>query len=298
MKSLMSGTEKVLGMRALKLIVLIPFLLAGCLDVSNPEETQLTKELKAIEDYLAGVTFLHVTSGNNSGIRIGVSKFGTGAPPHQGQVVKATYTGRLLSDWSIFETGTINGKLETIPVDGLRYGIESLPEGTTATIFLASNLAFGSVGSSKVPGNTTIAYEVFLENVERTTTELTQFKSDTTAIRSHLNDKAITAIAHPSGIWYRIDTPGSGVSPNVYKLVTFNYKGIILTTGAVFQSGDVSKQIVFGLIDGLKIGLPLMKVGDKTTFYIPSGLAYGSNGTNSIPANANLIFEISLSAIE
>lgn len=286
-------------MRAWKLVAIIPLVvLAGCLDVSNPEQEQLTKQLEAIAEHLKTATFEEVTSGNNSGIRIGVSQFGSGAPPHQGQVVKVTYTGRILSDWSVFETGTINDKLEAIPVDGLRYGIESLPEGSTATIFLASNLAFGSAGTSKVPGNTPIVYEVYLEKVTKTTVELTQFKSDTTAIRKYLNDKAIVATAHPSGIWYRIDTPGTGVSPNVYKLVTFNYTGSILTTGSIFQSGDIPKQIVFGLIDGLKIGIPLMKVGDIATFYIPSGLGYGVGGSSLIAPNSNLIFEISLSAVE
>lgn len=285
-------------MRVWKLVLMVPFVLAGCLDGGNSDQTQLLKELEAIEEHLKTATFEEVTSGNNSGIRIAVSQFGSGAPPHQGQVVKVTYTGRLLSDWSVFETGTIEDKLETIPVDGLRYGIESLPEGSTATIFLASNLAFGPAGSSKVPGNTTIAYEVFLEKVTKTTGELTQFKSDTTAIRKYLDEKGLVATAHPSGIWYRIDTSSSGISPNVYKLVTFNYKGMILATGSIFQSGNIPKQIVYGLIDGLKIGIPLMKVGEIATFYIPSGLGYGSTGSSSIPANANLIFEISLTAIE
>jgi FKBP-type peptidyl-prolyl cis-trans isomerase len=279
-------------------VVMVPFLLAGCLNTSDPEQDQLTKELKAIDDFLTTKTFEQVTAGNNSGIRIGVSQFGSGAPPHQGQMVKATYTGRLLSDWSVFETGTINDKIENILLDGLRYGIGSLPEGSTATIFLASNLAYGSVGTTKVPANTTIAFEVFLEKIDKTTSELTQFKTDTTAISKFLKDKAIAATAHPSGIWYTVDTRGIGATPNVYKLVTFNYKGSILSTGSVFQTGEVSKQIVFGLIDGLKIGIPTMKVGDITTFYIPSGLGYGPAGTTSIPANANLIFEISLTAIE
>lgn len=285
-------------MRAIRLICILPFALAGCLDLSNTDESQLARELKAMEEYIQTATFEHVTDGNNSGIRIGVTQFGTGAPPHEGQVVKYTYTGRILSDWSVFETGSFNAKLETIPVQGLRYGVESITEGTTATIFVASNYGFGTVGSSKVPGNTTIVYEVFLEKVEKTAAQLTQFKSDTTAIHNYLNEKALTATAHPSGIWYRIDTPGAGTAPNVYKLVTFNYKGTILSTGAVFQAGDVSKQIVFGLIDGLKVGIPLMKAGGIATFYIPSGLGYGPGGSSSIPANANLIFEIRLSAVE
>ncbi|MEK6781751.1 MAG: FKBP-type peptidyl-prolyl cis-trans isomerase [Bacteroidota bacterium] len=281
-----------------KLITILPLLFASCLDVSNPADTQLAKELKAIDDYVAGATFIKVTSGNNSGIRIGVTSFGSGAPPHEGQTVTAIYTGRLLSDWSIFETDTINDKLEKIPVRGLRFGIESLPEGTTATIFLASIYGFGPRGSSKVPGNTTIAYEVTLEKVVKTDEELTQFKEDTTAIHSYLDDEAITAIGHPSGIWYSSDSNSTGLSPNVYELVSFHYKGTLLSSGEIFQEGDISKQIIFSLIDGLKIGLPLIKTGTTATFYIPSGLGYGPTGSSSIPANSNLIFEIKLNSVE
>jgi FKBP-type peptidyl-prolyl cis-trans isomerase FkpA len=273
-------------------------LLSGCLDVSNPEAEQLQNEIKAINNYLAGASFKEVTTGNNSGIQIGISDFGLGAPPHNGQTVVVTYTGRLLSDWSIFETGTIDDKLESIAINGLRYGIESIPEGTTATIFIASNHAFGSAGTSKVPANATVAYEVVLEKVVKTDLELTQFKADTATIRSYLTDHNITATKLPSGVWYSSDEAGTGTKPNLYDLVTFHYKGSILSTGVVFQEGDISRQIIYDLIDGLKIGLPLIKTGTTATFYIPSGLGYGPVGSNLISPNANLIFEIKLNGVE
>ena len=285
-------------MRVINIIILIPFLLAGCLDVSNTNEMQLTNELKAIDDYLKTATFVHVTDGNNQGVRIGVIEFGIGPPPHEGQVVNATFIGHLLSDWSVFETVTFNDRVELIPVIGLRAAVESLPEGTKATIFIASNYGFGPAGTLKVPGNTTIAYEVVLDKVIKTSTELIQFKSDTTAIQKYLKDAAINANVHPTGIRYTIDKTGTGASPDVFDLVSFQYKGSMLSTGAIFQESEIKKQIVFGLIDGLKIGFPLLKVGDAATFYIPSGLGYGPLGTSLIPPNSNLIFEIKLTAFE
>ena len=285
-------------MHKTKIVFLVAFLLSCCLDVSNPEAEQLQNEIKAINNYLAGATFIEVTTGNNSGIQIGISDFGSGAPPHNGQTVTVSYTGRLLSDWSIFETGTINDKLESLPVSGLRYGIESIPEGTTATIFIASNFAFGSAGTSKVPGNATVAYEVVLEKVAKTDLELTQFKSDTTTIRNYLADHNSAATKLPSGVWYSSDEAGTGTKPNLYDLVTFHYKGSILSTGVVFQEGDISREIIYNLIDGLKIGLPLIKTGTTATFYIPSGLGYGPVGSNLISPNANLIFEVKLNGID
>ena len=80
----------------------------------------------------------------------------------------------------------------------------------------------------------------------------------------------------------------------MYDLVTFPYKGIILSSGVISQQGEISKQIIFSLIDGLKIGLPLIKTETTATFYIPSGATESS----LIAANSNLIFEITLDAVE
>ena len=38
----------------------------------------------------------------------------------------------------------------------------------------------------------------------------------------------------------------------------------------------------------------LMNKGAKATLYIPSGLAYGNQAIGDIPANSNLIFEVTL----
>lgn len=285
-------------MRAIKIVFLVSLLLSSCLDVTDHEAVQLQDEIKAIDNYLSGVTFKKVTKGNNSGIQIGITSFGSGAPPHNGQTVKVSYTGRLLSDWSIFETGTIDDLLESIPVRGLRYGIESIPEGTQATIFMASSNAFGKVGTEKVPPNATVAYEVVLEKVVMSDLELVQFKADTTTIRNYLAFQKIKATKVANGIWYSSDDAGTGTKPTLYDLISFNYKGSLLSTGSVFQEGEISKQIMFDLIDGLKIGLPLIKNGTTATFYIPSGLGYGTNASSTIPANSNLIFEIKLSGVE
>jgi FKBP-type peptidyl-prolyl cis-trans isomerase len=286
------------SMRAIKIVFLASLLLSSCLDVTDHEAIQLQDEIKAINNYLSGVTFKKVTKGNNSGIQIGITSFGSGAPPHNGQTVKVSYTGRLLSDWSIFETGTIDDVLESIPVRGLRYGIESIPEGTQATIFMASSHAFGKVGTEKVPPNATIAYEVVLEKVVMTDLELVQFKADTTTIRNYLAFQKIKATKVANGIWYSSDDAGTGTKPTLYDLISFTYKGSLLSTGSVFQEGEISKQIMFDLIDGLKIGLPLIKNGTRATFYIPSGLGYGTNASSTIPANSNLIFEIKLNGVE
>ena len=49
------------------------------------------------------------------------------------------------------------------------------------------------------------------------------------------------------------------------------------------------------VIEGWKIGIPLIKEGGKIILYMPSNLGYGcSNLGTTIPSNANLIFEVEI----
>jgi FKBP-type peptidyl-prolyl cis-trans isomerase len=52
------------------------------------------------------------------------------------------------------------------------------------------------------------------------------------------------------------------------------------------------------VIDGWEEGVQLMKIGGTSRFIIPSRLAYGSSGNNSIPGNAVLDFDIELISFE
>ena len=97
---------------------------------------------------------------------------------------------------------------------------------------------------------------------------------------------------------------GSGVAAEVSDTVTCHYVGAIAKTGAVFQSSrDFGKPISFplnGVIQGWTEGVPGMKVGGKRRLLIPAAKAYGSRPPygSGIPADADLVFDIELVAIE
>ncbi|HEX7633255.1 MAG TPA: FKBP-type peptidyl-prolyl cis-trans isomerase [Candidatus Saccharimonadales bacterium] len=101
-----------------------------------------------------------------------------------------------------------------------------------------------------------------------------------------------------------IDTvPGTGDTVKAGDNVTVDYTGAVASTGTVFQSSkDSGQPISFGLsqvIAGWSQGVPGMKVGGTRRLLIPANLAYGANPPqgSGIPANADLVFDITLHKI-
>ncbi len=129
-----------------------------------------------------------------------------------------------------------------------------------------------------------------------------QLEKDIAIIDKWLVDNSITALTDPSGLRYVITTAGTGAKPALTNSVVVKYSGKFLNDGVTLAKSvefDGSTTAVTfklsSLIVGWKIGFQLLPKGSKATLYIPSGLAYGKNGAgSSIPANANLFFDVEL----
>ena len=107
--------------------------------------------------------------------------------------------------------------------------------------------------------------------------------------------------ATDSGLQYEILSEGeSDQSPLADDEVEVHYHGTLIN-GEVFDSsvdrGETSKFRVDGVIKGWTEALQLMTIGDKWKLFIPSDLAYGETGNNSIGPNETLIFEVELIGI-
>ena len=117
------------------------------------------------------------------------------------------------------------------------------------------------------------------------------------------NSKELGVETTESGLQYRHEVLGTGDSPTSLNSVTVHYKGTLLD-GTIFDSsysrGEPVSFPLNGVIAGWTEGLQLMKVGGKTTFFIPQNLAYGANPrpNGPIPPYATLIFEVELLSIE
>ncbi len=105
-----------------------------------------------------------------------------------------------------------------------------------------------------------------------------------------------------SGLQYKVIKEGDGVLPKAEDTVVTQYRGTLID-GTEFDSsykrGKPATFPVKGVIKGWQEALQLMKVGSKWELYVPSELAYGSQGSgNQIGPNAALIFEIELLEIQ
>ncbi len=121
-----------------------------------------------------------------------------------------------------------------------------------------------------------------------------QLEVDKQILDEYLADNNITAQEDPSGLRYVINELGDGATPDQSSTIRAAYEGTFLD-GTVFDGSDDLVFPLRSLIEGWQIGIPLIQEGGDITLYIPSGLAYGTQGIPGfIPGNANLIFTIEL----
>lgn len=105
------------------------------------------------------------------------------------------------------------------------------------------------------------------------------------------------AIKTESGLQFKVLYAGTGRSPKKSAKVKVHYRGLTLD-GRTFDTSYTDDEPVElslkNVIKGWKEGLQLMRGGSVYVFLIPPELAYGEKGSDAIPPNATLIFEIEL----
>ena len=98
--------------------------------------------------------------------------------------------------------------------------------------------------------------------------------SDDDQIKAYLTAKGLTAQATSEGVYYVIETEGTGGYPTVSNTVTVKYKGYLLDGSVFDQSTTGYTSILTNLIKGWQIGIPKFKKGGKGKLLIPSAYAY------------------------
>ncbi len=104
-----------------------------------------------------------------------------------------------------------------------------------------------------------------------------------------------------SGLQYEVLTEGTGPKPTAANKVTCHYHGTLID-GTIFDSsvqrGQPATFPLQAVIKGWTEGVPLMNLGSKYRFFIPSELGYGDRQVSAqIGPNSTLIFDVELLGI-
>jgi hypothetical protein len=107
--------------------------------------------------------------------------------------------------------------------------------------------------------------------------------------------------AMPDGLRVWDVVEGAGTAAQANSKVTVYYTGWLKSDGTQFETDRNTGPNTFdlsGLIKGWQEAIPGMKPGGLRRLDVPSALAYGSAGSPpKIPANADLVFEIKMLAV-
>lgn len=99
---------------------------------------------------------------------------------------------------------------------------------------------------------------------------------------------------------------GTGAEATTGRGASVNYSGYLYSAtaaenkGTPFDAGSFSFIVGTGVIPGFSQGVQGMRVGGIRRIIIPPNLAYGNNppAGSGIPANATLVFQVELLAVQ
>ena len=137
------------------------------------------------------------------------------------------------------------------------------------------------------------------ENIVVTRTKQEQFNLDLERIQGYLNENNLEGFESlDNGLHYKILEEGNSSFPKNGDTLDVEYVGQLLN-GLEFDRSYTNQPFEFILgsnevIQGWELGVPLIDEEGTILLIIPSGLAYGTTTSGSIPENSVLIFRIKL----
>jgi FKBP-type peptidyl-prolyl cis-trans isomerase FkpA len=220
---------------------------------------------------------------------------------------------------------------------GLEEGFAMLSPGDSATFRVSADSVFLKTFQAQelppfIPKGSELLFTVKLEKVQSREEVEQEFRQQQEAaikaaeerkdkepaeIQDYVTKNNISAKPTASGIYVMVNTPGTGKQAANGNTVVVNYTGRLLD-GKVFdtsleaaakQANVYNKDRKYepfefklgenSVIPGWEEAIRTMKVGGKSTFIIPSAMAYGPQGAGTvIPPYSPLVFEVELIAIK
>lgn len=284
------------------IIASLSFILAcGDKDIFDPSE-QYVKETIAIDNYL-DQNEIEASTEANSGLRYVIHDEGDSLKAETWDSVTVNYTIKLLSTGQEVATAdSLKVKLDD-QIIGWWVLLPLIKQGGSMTMYIPSYFAYGQLGASGIPGNTTIIVDVDLVEIHHLTTE-EQLLYDQNRISNYILKNEIETVEDSVfGIKYTIIENGSGDKPSVTDNVNITYTGFILNdadlTTTQFDAQSRLTLALSELIQGWQIILPYMKEGGEIRMFLPSKYGYGTSKlSTSFPSNAILVFNVRLNSVQ
>jgi peptidylprolyl isomerase len=161
---------------------------------------------------------------------------------------------------------------------GWAEGVKLMVAGEKRRIWVPAKLAYGKTPANGLPaGDLTVEVELV---------ELVRL-GDAPEVPDHLKKPPADAKKTASGLVYKVLTPGTGRTPGPTDAVMVKYAGFT-EDGAVFDNniarGRPTAVRVNQVVRGWAEGLMLMKEGEKTQFWLPAELGYGTTARPGAPS--------------
>jgi peptidylprolyl isomerase len=221
---------------------------------------------------------------------------GTGTDhPRKQDGVKVNYTG-WTKNGQMFDSSVARGEpasfgLERV-IPGWTEGLQLMVTGEKRRFWIPAKLAYGETPRAGAPAGD-LTFDVELLDIMKGP-DLPPVPEDVAAAPK-------TAKKTKSGLAYKVLKPGTGKQPKATDVVSVNYSGWT-TDGHMFDSSVMRNRPFITRLDqvikGWTEGVQLMKVGEKTRFWIPADLAYGDKPTRPGAPSGMLVFDIELVEIK
>jgi FKBP-type peptidyl-prolyl cis-trans isomerase len=107
---------------------------------------------------------------------------------------------------------------------------------------------------------------------------------------------------HPKGFYYEVVRPGKGPKAQYAERIRFDYRSYLMLSGEPYDQTYGKREPIVHVVGnpmfpGLIEAFQLMNAGSLYRFWFPYQLAFGEEGTRSIPGFTPFIYEVELHEI-
>lgn len=219
-----------------------------------------------------------------------------------GDTDRPVLTDTVIIDYSMY---LLNGQevesaLATVQlsylIDGLSEGLRLIGRGGQISLLIPSDLAFEDRGDGDILPNSPLRVEVRLEEFYE---DLFEYHSR--LIEQYVDSQPLDTIFIIDEVYYAIQDTGITPFLTDSSIVTLTYRGYLLDGSTFDDTYEDQPGLTIDMTDaisGWRLAMPLFGVGGKGRLFIPSPLAYGSEGIDGVSPDTPVAFDFEILSVE